>query len=482
MLTIPCTIVLLICTVVCVRHVRNLDYRFGEFAFFSSFGLIFGLAPIMQSSDSYVNIFSMDSRVKAAWYTVAGVLLLMVGFGLIRQPLWQLIPKKRALLKKISEPHVQRMLANIFWLSIAITISGQLLVMYAKGISLLDILYSGRFAFRFENQGVLTVLASHLMSFVYAPAFIGVFLNRRYQLLTLAYVPIASGVFFFVFSKGTRSIPLALIVTLLVAGSIRFKVSPKRVAMTAIVGLVSLALAIGLFELRQRQDSVSLLEGAKILCTATAYSGMWDRDPLSYSWNLVGAIETFPHSHPYLDAATYRRMLVFFLQESKFPDLKPPDTNIIFGLEVHGRPEELQVTVPPSILGDIYINFWGWYGLPVVVLHGMLYCWLLQRMQTSLFMFIWVGPLSGRFLVLIHRGEPYEMFVLFVMFFFEMAGVYSFCKLVASGTQRRRRTSTMRNPSKRLPVARPYLKHQPSGYLSTRSGNSRPFRPGKGTL
>ena len=430
MLTLACVSTALICFAIVWNLVNHLDYRFGECAFFGSFGLIFGVAPIMQSADSYVNDFEVAARTEAAWYSLAGLLVLIAGFALVRRPLSWLSQQKRALLEQISAPRTQRLLERLFWLSIAITAAGQLLMMHAKGISVTDLIQSGRFTHRFTNQGFQSVLAIHLTSFVYVPAFIGVFLSRRYQLLTLAYIPIASLMFFLIFSKGTRSIPLAMIVSLVVAASIRYKISPRRVGYTALTAFVSLALAIALFELRQQQDSVSVVEGINILFSAAAYSGMWDRDPLSYSSNLVGAVATFPEFHPYLNAATYRRMLVFYLQESQFPDLKPPDTNILFGLVVHGRPEQLQVTVPPSILGDVYINFWGWFGLPVLCLHGMLYCWLLQRMQTSLLMLLWIGPLSGRFLVLIHRGEPYEMFFLFVMFFFEMGAAYGLCRLL----------------------------------------------------
>ncbi len=446
MLTVACTCIVLICGVIVWKLVYHLDCCFGEFAFFGSFGLIFGIAPIMQSADSYANEFGLGARTEAAWYSLAGLMMLVAGFALAKRPLAQLAQKKRALLEQVCDPRTQRLLVKLFWLSIGITLFGQLLMMYTKGISLMDLLHSSRFAHRFNNQGVLSVLSIHLTSFVYAPAFIGVFLNRRYQLLTFAYVLLAGAAFFFVFAKGTRSIPLALIATVLVAASIRFKVSPKRVGYTALTGFVAIVLSIGLFELRQHQDSVSAIEGVNILLSASAYSGMWDRDPLGYSSNLVGAVATFPELHPYLNAATYRRMLVFFLQESRFPDLKPPDSNILFGLVVHGRPEELQVTVPPSILGDVYINFWGWFGLPVLCLHGMLYCWLLQRMQTSLLAFLWIGPLTGRFLVLIHRGEPYEMFCLFIMFFFAMGATYGFCRLLGREAPRRSTAPARRHP------------------------------------
>ncbi|TWT87094.1 hypothetical protein Mal64_26280 [Pseudobythopirellula maris] len=461
MLYLGCTLTLSLCAALVAVRAKDLQGRFGEVVFFLSYGLVFGLAPMMQSESAYVNVFSYSSRVEAAWYAFAGVVALAIGFSAYRTPTPLLAARRKHLLRQIADSRTQRMLEKLFWASIAATAGAQLLMMYSKGISLSDILNAGRFAYRFENQGVLSVLSLHLSSFAYVPAFIGVFLNRRYQLLTLAYIPLASLAFFLVFSKGTRSIPLAMVATLLVASSIRYRFSAKRAAQIALLGFVSLALAIGLFELRH-YPGASFTKSVAILLTPSTYDGMWDRDPLSYSANIVGAIDTFPDSYPYLNGASYRRMPVFFLKESRFPDIKPPDTNIVFGLVVHSRPEDLQVTVPPSILGDVFINFWGWFGIPVLVLHGMLYCWLLQSMQCRFWAAMWVGPLSGRFLVLVHRGEPYEMFVLFIMFFFEMAFLRSVCQafspairthLVKAAPPAPHQGSASRKPKRRSSIA-----------------------------
>lgn len=429
MLYLACIITTACCGFLVARLLPELRQRAGELAFFASYGLIFGVAPMMQSEHSYAQDFGQEARVLAAWYGLAGLAVLIAGFEFMRRSSRSLAAERDRLLKQIDSPRGQRFLERVFWGSIAVTVGAQMLMMHAKGISLTDILHAGRFTYRFNNSGVLTVLSTHLTSFVYVPAFVGVFLSRRYLYLTLAYLPIASCIFFFVFSKGTRSIPLAMITTALIAASIRYRVSPRRFGYACVGGTVALMLAIGLYELRQHQDSISTFDCVRILLSSETYSGMWDRDPLGYGVNLVGAISSFPDHHPFLDGATYKRMLVFYLQESKYPDLKPPDSNVLFGLVVHGRNEELQVTSPPSLLGDIYINFHGWWGLPVLFLHGALYCWMLQKMQVSLWALLWIGPLSGRFLVLVHRGEPYEMFVLFVMFFLTMMAMRRACRI-----------------------------------------------------
>ncbi|TWT99490.1 hypothetical protein Pla108_04290 [Botrimarina colliarenosi] len=437
MLLIPCLLTTLLCCTVVSSRLKYLSHGFPEAVFFASFGLIFGVAPIMQSSHSYVAEFSDASRIEAAWYSLGGVITLMAGFAVFRRSDRQMDHKRREMLAWIECRETQRRLQAVFWAAIIITVGAQVMMMRVKGISVSDLIAAGRFAHRFNNQGALSVMATHLTSFIYVPAFVGVFLNRRYQILTAAYLPLASLLFYFVFAKGTRSIPLALVATALVAISLRYRINARSVVLVTMAGTLSLLLAIGLFELRQHQDSMTFVKAAQTLCSPSTYSGMWDRDPLGYGSNLVGAVETFPDGHPYLNAATYRRMFVFFLPESRFPDIKPPDTNILFGLVVHGRPEDLQVTVPPSILGDVYINFWGWWGLPVLFLHGALYCVLFRSLQTSPWAFVSLGPLIGRFLVLIHRGEPYEMFALFLVFLVLIQPVRWLCRLTKQRSLRK---------------------------------------------
>ncbi|QDU87392.1 hypothetical protein Pla175_07520 [Pirellulimonas nuda] len=436
MMYLACILVIGLCASMVLRSLPHFEHRMSECVFFATFGLIFGLAPMMQSDEAYVHVFGEGARAAAAGYSLAGLLMLMAGFALADWPLKRLATRKRRLLEELARPETQRMLMLVFWVSIGITVAGHALVMHAKGVTLLDIIRGGRFEYRFNNRGFLSVLGLHLTTFCFVPPFVGLFLGKRHRIVTLLYIPAACMVYFFIFSKGTRSVPLAMVATFLVAASIRYRFPVRRIVATCAIGLFVMMMAVGLYELRRVQDTVTFTEGVGVLFSAAAYQDMWDRDPLSYSMHLVGAVAAFPAEHPFLNGATYRRMAVFYLQESRFPELKPPDTNILFGLVVHGRDEDLEVTVPPSILGDVYINFWGWWGLPALCLHGMLYRWMFRTMQTTLFGLLWLGPLSGRFLVLVHRGEPYEMFFLYSMFFLLMGSVFVVCRSLA-GSRRR---------------------------------------------
>jgi hypothetical protein len=444
--------IVVICAAVAVSGASNFKQRFVKCVFFASYGLIFGLGPMMQSANADVRAFGEQARTEASLYSLAGLLMLLLGFSVMEWPTRRLAVRMETLRKQIAEPRTQRMLTYLFWGSLVITAASQLVTMHAKGLTIYDLIVGGRFEYRISDPGYLVVFALHLTSFAYVPAFLGLFLNRRYQIFSVVYVLIVGALFFSIFSKGTRSIPVALIMTFLVAVSIRYRISKRHVLYVSVVGVFIVAMAIGLSETRKYQNSLPFVESFRLLFAAETYEQMWDRDPLNYGANLVGAVAVFPDDHPYLCGATYRRMPFFFLKESQFPDLKPMDTNILFGLVVHNRPEELAVTCPPSILGDVYINFWGWWGLPALCLHGMLYCWMFRFMSTNLFGFLWVGPLSGRFLTLVHRGEPYEMFVLFVMFMILMGVSYQLCRFL--GTQSSRRHSGLAPASRFAQLSR----------------------------
>ena len=410
-----------------IRLLNRLSYRFCEVIFFGSYGLIFGLAPLMQSFHSPVHRFGDEARGEAAWFAFLGLLMLFVGFLFANQPDKTTKIKRDKLLVFLQSLRGQKFLKLLFWSTACVAIFAQFLTMYIKGISIGDLINGGRFEFRFRNTGYLTVMASHLTSCLYVPAFAGVFLSRKYQKITILYMALMSVLFFFVFSKGTRSIPLAMVVSYIVALCIRYPISWRQATKFLLIGCCCLMISIGVYELRRFQKSTDLFHGIEQLVSFDTYEGVWDRDPLGYSTNLVGAVSTFPRFYPFLNGASYRRMLVFYLSEAQFPDWKPPDTNIQFGLMVHNRNEALKVTCPPSILGDVWINFWGWPGLLVLVVHGILYANMFNKMQSTLFGFMWLGPLSGRFLVLVQRGEPYENFMLFLLFMFQILFLMGLC-------------------------------------------------------
>ena len=122
-----------------------------------------------------------------------------------------------------------------------------------------------------------------------------------------------------------------------------------------------------------------------------------------------------PRRVGYTNMATVRRLLAFPLPRRLFPELKPEDVNIVVGRDIFLNPDYKRVTIPPSIPGDAYINFWGYPGLVYLFLLGCLVGWLMRKTHQSLHLFLSLMPLLVYFALMGVRGQPYEI-VLQVVF------------------------------------------------------------------
>jgi len=107
-------------------------------------------------------------------------------------------------------------------------------------------------------------------------------------------------------------------------------------------------------------------------------------------------------------------MLTFFLPGSSFPILKPELPGRVFASVVYDElyADSMRAVHPPSLLGDAYINFWGWPGLLALFFNGMVVSWLTQRVYSSMLWFCGVGPHVAWFTVLGTRGNPYDYYVM----------------------------------------------------------------------
>jgi hypothetical protein len=151
---------------------------------------------------------------------------------------------------------------------------------------------------------------------------------------------------------------------------------------------------------------------AAMIVSPSTYQGALMRDPLDYHEFLVAAVEYFPDRHPFLVGATYRRMLVFYLPRRYFEAIKPEDPNMIFASIVEPESARELTTIPPTMMGDGYINFWGWPGILIMFVNGVVFGMVHWKMRTSVLWFVAVAPLFVRLGVMGIRGQPYEILLL----------------------------------------------------------------------
>ncbi len=405
------------CGVVTIRAAIDIRSNLFKAGVFAGLGIIHGLVPAITPTHLLEMGFSPSSRLLAALYVLACVVMLAAGWSVVQARCLRQPVQVDDMIRWFHTPQGQRLLKWLFWWGIAMGILALLLIKKANQATLGEMLRGSRFEFRHTRSPVLYNLGTYLTCFAFIPGLVGFFLSRRYQVLSILFICAYALLTFFVFSKGARSLPLGLLGTFIVAFLMR-----KRPTVSQLIGLtcataILMALAVGMYEGRKYMAHQSLLETLQFLLSADAYAGALTRDPLNYNECLVGACHCFPDQHPFVNMAGYRRMLVFFLPSSQFPILKPRDPNIVFGEVVFNTPFQWDVTIPPSIPGDVFINFWGWPGTIVMFFYGMLGAMVDRLVATSPLWFAVIGAQAVRLVLLGMRGQPYDLYVgcLFVM-------------------------------------------------------------------
>ena len=92
---------------------------------------------------------------------------------------------------------------------------------------------------------------------------------------------------------------------------------------------------------------------------------------LGFSIFLRKAMVYFPDSHPYLKGQSYYRLLFVPIPRAIWPG-KPQNTNRVFARVLDPDLERRNVTIPPGIVGDLYINF-GPVGVFGMMVFGALF-------------------------------------------------------------------------------------------------------------
>ena len=376
---------------------------------FGILGLVHGLVPAigapwyMRTSDPYYyHEFS-------AWYCLAGIIALGMGWR-IYQSMFP-VPNQQLTFSYIQRQDVQRRLQVVFVFCAVAGVLAWMGGIAASGTTIWQMLTARRLEFRGEGNGLLGGICVHLFCMAYVPGFIGPQMKGRFKMAAVIYA-VGFAAILFIVSRGTRAQSIGIIGSLI--GGIIFsrKVSVEKLFGSAIaMGMIAL-LAIGMMPLRHRMAYMSFGEMASFMFSAEAYQDALSHDPLNYHDHFVSITAIFPASHEYVDAASYRRIMFFYLPGDSFSGLKPRDPNRIVAEALFGAAaSHVDWMHPPGVFGDVYINFWGWYGVGFMVLQGMFIGWLTRQMLLRPWFFIGIGPQTVYMSLVGVRGQPYTITV-----------------------------------------------------------------------
>lgn len=400
----------MVCATECGLSIRDLRGRIPKLVIFGAIGLIHGLVPAIAPHEYFAG-FSTGSQVSAAGLAFVGSLMLSLGwrfYELWKQRITGLSPGVSVV---IDSPDGQRLMRRLFWVCGALGMASWFVFVVPSGVSLGDVFASGRFAHRGAGNIYVTAVAHLFMFLSFVPPFVCFFLPRRYQLMGVAYA-VSMATLIFAASMGTRADPIGLLGALLMGFALRRRINVGRFLFVSSLATVLVFLAIALYPIRHVMSRKTAGEVLELMVSPETYADALLRDPLSYHQMLIAATEFFPDTHPYLNGATYRRILVCALPARYFPSIKPRDTNMVFASVVAPYSARRNNTIPPTMIGDGYINFWGWPGaMFVMFMNGLAFGFVTHRMRTNVLWLIAIGSGFVRFALLAVRGQPYAVFV-----------------------------------------------------------------------
>lgn len=404
----------MLCVAECATCVRNLQIRFTKALIFLGFGFIHGLVPLLTRRLDFYPLASDGDLNLAAFATLVGLGSFSVGWRMFERVWRRPMGISPGLFAWITSTKGQATLRRLFWVS---AIGGYVLwyfsaVMSAGSIS--AALAAGRFEYRSE-VGMLKLLLNHSSMVVFLPGFLGFFLSRRYCWGGICFA-LSFGVLVFLVSRGARSVTLGILGGPILGFILTRRVRPVALARVAIGVVFLFLVGSGLYEVRKVMSNATLGEMVDILLTAETYENMLVRDPFNYHQMMVAAVHHFPDNQAYVNGATYRRILFFYLPRGISSGLKPADVNVVFG-QVVGKLQAVEngTTIPPSVPGDAWINFWGLPGVVgLMFLNGLACGWILTKADQHVVWFVAVYALFFRQVMMGLRGQPYDNMVLFI--------------------------------------------------------------------
>jgi len=441
-----------VCALECISALADLRGRFGKLLMFSALGVVHGIVPAVTAAEMYLASSSTRSRLHAAGLAFVGVLLFSAGWRWYEAHRAKLRGLSPRLLAILDSPEGQTVLRRLFWSCAVLGVLGWVVSVMAVGSSVTEVFYRARFLYRGSEETYLEAIAQYFIALATLPGFLCFFLPRGYRPLGVAFA-LSMALVLFLASQGTRGDSLGLVGALMMGYCLRHRAAVHRVLIVGAAVGIFLLLTVSLYEVRKTMSRQTVGEMLAAVASPETYQGALMRDPLNYHELLVAAVENFPERHPFLNGATYRRFFVFFLPRSYFPAIKPADPNMVFAEVIDPYSASRLTTVPPTMMGDGYINFWGWPGILIMLVNGLVFGYVNWKVRTNVLWFMAIGAMFVRLGVVSVRGQPYEIFLMGVWMLLAVWTLGRLCGFSFRGAAARVEDSFLLPPRNMLTVA-----------------------------
>lgn len=409
MLVLLLSLVTIVCAFECVRALADLRNGFIRLIVFSALGVVHGLAPALRHALAITAPYAGEAPMNAAGLALAGVILLSLGWR--TYDAFHPGPGRRSLglQAALETEEARRLFRRLFWFTFIIGIIGWLGDMLSRGVPLSQMFSAPRFTGRLTT-GYLSLVFAYPMTLLVVPGFLGFLINRRHRIAGIV-IAAVMGVLVYLTSGGTRGLTMGIFGAAVVGYLTYRRISVKRFLFIGALATVLVLLSASLYELRKQMRRMSGGEMVQFVFSREPYQQILNRDPLDYHKFLVGVVYCFPDSSPYVNGATYRRIFFFFLPQRWFPQIKPVDTSIIIGAALVPERAHLLAMIPPTMMGDLYVNFWGWPGIAGMFFWGMLLGFVNYKFQRSFLWHIYMGSSFVYLWIFLGRGAPHLTFL-----------------------------------------------------------------------
>lgn len=374
---------------------------------FGGLGLIHGIVPCIGPIWSERTVDPLSVHIEAALYTLFGILLLGIGWHAYQS----LFPERSfiATFDILKDDQLQSRLNALFFVCAIVGVIAWLGWIYSSGATIASALSAKRLELREQRVGIMGAVWGNLFYIAYFPGFLSAFMKGRYKIAGVVYT-VLFALTLFIVSRGTRGPAVGMLGALVGGAIFAHRISVARLFTTTSVFVLIGLLVVAMQPLRHRMGNMTSGEMVTFIFSAEAYQDALTQDPLNYHDHFVGICALFPEFEPYVDGASYRRLAFFFLPGDQFPGLKPRDPNRVVAVALFGQKAiENNMMHPPGVFGDWYINFWGWRGLPFILLQGAFLAWISRQLATNPWFLIGLGPQVFYLSVIGIRGQPYTV-------------------------------------------------------------------------
>ena len=406
------TIVILICLVEIIFALQDCHRRVIRLIVFSGIGLIHGLVPILTEPWQTRLNLPYEAHLEAAWFVVAGTLLLSLGANLasffFHKPIANESATSFRILKSLE---VQKPLRWFTVFAIAIGFITWVASVYFAGGTLLTATNEGRFALRGQGNTTLVTVALQFFALNYTAGFFAWFHHSKtFSSLSLAYT-FGFSILIFFLSSGSRFAALAVVGGSLIGFLLSRTVSVKKLAAGFVLALILIFLTCVAIPLRHQMHNMSSKEIVQFVLSKDRLETLLTSDPLNYHDTCIQVLQAFPTQYDYVNAASYRRILFFPIPSSFAPILKPPDPNRKVAQALFGYEQAISIDWmhPPGLFGDLWINFWGWCSVTTFVAWGALLTVANYYLIWSPKVLLFLGPSLFATCILYLRGQPYTL-------------------------------------------------------------------------